>query len=138
MEGCHEHHGGHCPDEEGKDRLPPATHMSIASQNNSLPLAFTFTYIYKAAMSEGKEIWKLKIPLKIKIFLWFFQRWILLTKDNLAKKNWTESQKCCECNGNETIEHLFLHCPYARMVWRIIFYATGLTPPRSIRHMFNF
>jgi len=64
--------------------LPP---MSIASQNNSLPLAFTFTYIYKAAMSEGKEIWKLKIPLKIKIFLWFFQRGILLTKDNLAKKN---------------------------------------------------
>jgi len=23
------------------------------------------------------------------------------------------------------------------MIWRIIFYATGLTPPRSIRHMFN-
>ena len=27
--------------------------------------------------------------------------------------------------------------PYARIVWRIIFYATGLTPPRSIRHMFH-
>ena len=34
-----------------------------------------------------KMIWKLKIPLKIKIFLWFLQRGILLTKDNLAKKN---------------------------------------------------
>jgi len=84
-----------------------------------------------------KMIWKLKIPLKIKIFLWFLQRGILLTKDNLTKKNWTGSQKCCGCNSNETIQHLFLDCPYARLVWRIIFFATGLTPPRSIRHMFN-
>jgi len=84
-----------------------------------------------------KMIWKLKIPLKIKTFLWFLQRGILLTKDNLAKKNWTGSQKCCGCNSNETIQHLFLDCPYARLVWRIIFFATGLTPPRSIRHMFN-
>ena len=68
-----------------------------------------------------KMIWKLKTPLKIKIFLWFLQREILLTKDNLAKKNWTGNQKCCGCNSNETIELFFLDCPYARMVWRIIF-----------------
>ena len=84
-----------------------------------------------------KMIWKLKIPLKIKIFLWFLQRGILLTKDNLTKKNWTRSQKYCGCNSNETIQHLILDCPYARLVWRIIFFATGLTPPKSIRHMFN-
>jgi len=40
-----------------------------------------------------KLIWKLKIPLKIKIFLWFLQKGILLTKDNLVKKNWAGSQK---------------------------------------------
>ena len=34
-----------------------------------------------------KNIWKLKIPLKIKIFLWYLQKGVLLTKDNLAKKN---------------------------------------------------
>ena len=84
-----------------------------------------------------KLIWKLKIPLKIKIFLWFLQRGVVLTKDNLAKKNWTRSQRCCGCNSNETIKHLLLDCPYARMVWRIIFYATGLIPPRSISHMFD-
>jgi len=63
---------------------------------------------------------KLKIPLKIKIFLWFLQRGVLLTKDNLAKKNWIGSQRCCGCNSNETIKHLFLDCPYARMVWRTL------------------
>ena len=34
-----------------------------------------------------KLIWKLKIPLKIKIFFWFLQKGVLLTKDNLVKKN---------------------------------------------------
>jgi hypothetical protein len=31
-------------------------------------------------------IWKIKIPLKIKIFLWFLYTGVILTKDNLARK----------------------------------------------------
>ena len=71
---------------------------------------------------QHKMIWKLKIPLKIKIFLWFLQRGVVLIKDNLAKKKWKGSKKYCGCNSNETIKHLFLDCPYARMVWRVIFF----------------
>jgi hypothetical protein len=33
-----------------------------------------------------KYLWKLKIPLKIKIFMWFLNNKVLLTKDNLAKR----------------------------------------------------
>jgi hypothetical protein len=33
-------------------------------------------------------IWRLKIPLKIKIFMWYLQKEVVLTKDNLAKRNW--------------------------------------------------
>jgi len=84
-----------------------------------------------------KKIWKLKIPLKIKIFLWFLQKRVILTKDNLARKNWKGSQKCISCNGNETIQHLFLDYPLSKMLWRIIFFATNLTQPRSISHMFG-
>jgi hypothetical protein len=62
---------------------------------------------------------------------------VVLTKDNLAKKNWKGSQQCVYCNFNETIQHLFLYCPSAKMIWRIIFYATNLTQPRSISHMFG-
>jgi hypothetical protein len=32
--------------------------------------------------------WKAKVPLKIKIFLWYLRQWVLLTKDNLAKRKW--------------------------------------------------
>jgi hypothetical protein len=37
------------------------------------------------------------------------------------KKNWKGSQKCVCCNLNETIQHLFLDCPFAKMIWRLIF-----------------
>jgi hypothetical protein len=33
-----------------------------------------------------KYIWKLKVSLKIRIFMWFLHRKVLLTKDNLAKR----------------------------------------------------
>jgi hypothetical protein len=84
-----------------------------------------------------KRIWKIRIPLKIKIFLWFLQRGVVLTKDNLAKKNWKGSQQCICCNMNESIQHLFIDCPLTQMIWRIIFFATNLKPPRSIHHMFG-
>ena len=85
----------------------------------------------------NKLIWKIKIPLKIKIFLWLLHRRIVLTKDNLTRKNWKGSQKCCGCNNNEIVRHHFLDCHYARMVWRIVYLATGLTQPTSINHMFG-
>jgi hypothetical protein len=75
---------------------------------------------------QHRKIWKMRIPLKIKIFLWFLQKWVVLTKDNLARKNWKGSQKCISRNRNENIQHLFLDCPFAKTIWRIIFFATNL------------
>ena len=40
----------------------------------------------------NKRIWKLKAPLKIKKFLWYLRRGVILTKDNLAKRNWHGNQ----------------------------------------------
>jgi hypothetical protein len=82
-----------------------------------------------------KFIWKLKIPLKIKIFFCYLQRAIILIKDNLAMKNWKGSQKCCFCNANETIKHLLLDCHHAKQIWRIAYFATGLSPFLTISHM---
>jgi hypothetical protein len=54
-----------------------------------------------------KYIWKLKVPLKFKIFMWFLHRNVILTKDNLAKQNWTSRKKCAFCDLDESINHLF-------------------------------
>ena len=102
---------------------------------------FTVRSMYLHKMNQHapfchKLIWKLKIPLKIKIFLcFFFQKRVILTKDNLARKNWKGSLKCCFCNCNESITHLLFYCHHAKEIWKIVYLAIGLTPPRSIFHM---
>ncbi|WVZ51083.1 hypothetical protein U9M48_002262 [Paspalum notatum var. saurae] len=60
------------------------------------------------------DLWKLRIPLKIKIFLWYLRTEVILTKDNLAKRRWQGSTKCCFCHADETIQHLFFDCHLAR------------------------
>lgn len=44
-------------------------------------------------------IWKIKVPLKIKVFLWFLNNGVTLTKDNLAKRMWQGDTKCCFCSN---------------------------------------
>jgi hypothetical protein len=48
-------------------------------------------------------LWKLKIPLKVKVFLWLLYRKVILTKDNLLKRNWKGAATCCFYHNNETI-----------------------------------
>ena len=46
-----------------------------------------------------KYIWKIKVPLNIKIFMWFLYRKVILTKDNLVKRNWNGNKCCCLCDN---------------------------------------
>jgi hypothetical protein len=85
----------------------------------------------------NKIIWKLKVPLKIKIFLWYLRRDVILTNDNLAKINWHDSVKYCFCHKYEIIKHLFFECQFAWTIWNLIQVATNLHPPRNISNMFN-
>jgi hypothetical protein len=39
-------------------------------------------------------IWKLKLPLKIKVFLWYLFKGVILTKDNLVRRQWQGDRKC--------------------------------------------
>jgi hypothetical protein len=85
----------------------------------------------------NKRLWKLKVPLKIKIFLWYLRRGVVLTKDNLAKCNWQGSILCCFCHKDETIQHLFFDCPLARSIWSIIQVSTNIYLPHSVSNMFG-
>jgi hypothetical protein len=62
---------------------------------------------------------------------------VLLTKNNLAKQNINGYQKCCFCDSTETVEHLFLACPFAKILWRMIYFAYNIPAPSNITNMFG-
>ena len=53
---------------------------------------FSVKTMYAALINNGvrlsQEIWRAKMPMKIKIFMWYLKRGVILTKDNLARRNW--------------------------------------------------
>ena len=79
----------------------------------------------------------MKMPLKTKIFAWYARRGVILTKDNLVKRNWHGSTKCVFCLHDETIKHLFFDCKVARSIWSTIQVASNLYPPRSVANIFG-
>jgi hypothetical protein len=83
---------------------------------NSMYQAFIDTNI----MPNNSYLWKIKIPLKIKVFICLLYREAILTKDNLVKRNWHENIMCCFCDSLESIQHLFFNCALAMFIWRVM------------------
>ena len=83
------------------------------------------------------HIWKVKVALKIKVFMWFVHKGVILTKDNFFKRKWEGSKRCYFCDQDETIWRLFIKCPLAKLLWRTIHVTFNITPPRTISHLFD-
>uniref|UniRef100_A0A453AL62 Reverse transcriptase zinc-binding domain-containing protein n=1 Tax=Aegilops tauschii subsp. strangulata TaxID=200361 RepID=A0A453AL62_AEGTS len=49
--------------------------------------------INSSVIPSSKHVWKVKVPLRIKVFMWFVHKQVILTKDNLAKRNWVGSAR---------------------------------------------
>jgi len=88
-------------------------------------------------VDNNRNIWNMKVPLKVRIFSWYLRKGVLLTKDNLAKRNWHGSLQCCFYHHVETIKHLFFQCKFARSIWSVIQVASNLYPPRNVANMFS-
>ena len=54
-------------------------------------------------VDDNSKIWKMRIALKTKIFAWYLRKGVILTKDNLVRRNWRGSTECVFCHHNETI-----------------------------------
>ena len=80
---------------------------------------------------------KIENSFENKIFYLATPSWVILTKDNLAKRNWKGSKQCCFYMNEESIVHLFFRCHMARLLWRIIFITFGLTKSNNIVHLFG-
>lgn len=58
---------------------------------------------------------------KINIFLWLLLQDKILSLDNLAKKGQIIPNRCSLYKLNlESINHLFIHCPFSSKVWNLL------------------
>jgi hypothetical protein len=85
----------------------------------------------------SREIWRAKMPMKIKIFIWYLKRGVILTKDNLSRRNWNGEKIYSFCYINESIQHLFFNCAYANFLWRAVHLLFGIPRPINIHDLFN-
>lgn len=63
------------------------------------------------------EVWKAKLPLKIKIFLWMLWHDRVQTGEQLKIRKRKGSEKCKYCSKLETRNHLFFNCNIAQLIW---------------------
>jgi hypothetical protein len=67
-----------------------------------------------------KGIWKVKCPLKARLFMWCLLRKRVPTWDRMKSRGLEGSGWCPLCKGDEeTSLHLFLGCPFSIQTWRL-------------------
>ena len=70
-------------------------------------------------------IWCTKVPKRVS--LWIAGRNGILTIDNLVKRGQVLVNRCCLCFcGEETVDHLLLHCKFSHVLWSAIFEVFGI------------
>src|SRR6266540_541321 len=69
--------------------------------------------------------------------MWYLFKGVVLTKYNLARRQWRGSRQCCFCNFSESIQHLFFDYPLAKFIWRAIQVSFGISPPLGVHHMLS-
>jgi hypothetical protein len=103
---------------------------------------FTTQFMYRFMTDGGIRkdiyinIWKSKVPLRIKVFCGnyvtekFRQTWCL-------KKGWKGSDRCALCQKQETVDHIFFQCSLAYFVWSCLRQVFGRNNiPSSVEEMF--
>jgi hypothetical protein len=63
-----------------------------------------------------QDIWKAKIPEKVKKIMWLTAQKAILTKGNMIRRRWQGDPACYFCGEQEIVDHLFFRCPVAKFV----------------------
>lgn len=61
-----------------------------------------------------KRIWKFKVPMKIKIFVWLFTKNKIPTKENSYKRGWRKGEK----NVNFVIKRKMCNTYFLNVQWQ--------------------
>lgn len=101
----------------------------IIGWNDELTGTFSMSSAYAASAdhedliqaSKWNNIWKLKLPSRIKTFLWLVRHKRILTNSSKLKRGLADSGDCWNCsNVPEDTEHVLRNYTVAREVWRAL------------------
>ncbi|KAJ3690430.1 hypothetical protein LUZ61_019594 [Rhynchospora tenuis] len=87
--------------------------------NKRIDGAFSVKEIYNLQQSYPKQdsplfpVWQLKIPPRMKIFIWQLAQNRIATLDNLKKRGWVLANRCILCfHHEESVTHIFNQCAF--------------------------
>jgi hypothetical protein len=103
---------------------------------------FSVKSMYKALICDNRVwynmiLWKLKMALKIKIFMWYVKWGVVLARCNLVRCNWKGNKLCSFSTYPESIKYLFFDCHFDKFLWRAIAVTFNIAIPNSVGHLFN-
>ena len=84
-------------------------------KDGKVTVALVYDLIVKTHLVPVEEnclavIWRCKIPLKIKCFIWLAIENHIFTCDNLTKRGWFGPSRCCLCNRRGICTSHFFYC----------------------------
>ena len=101
-------------DQNSRDEVYWALDSSKSFTTKSL---YRFVTNRGVSIPEAENVWKAKLPLKIKIFLWQLKHNKLQVATSLKRRGWKGSVYCCLCGKVETNNHVFFGCSIPRFAW---------------------
>jgi hypothetical protein len=86
---------------------------------------FTTSSIYGrlsqgAVVSHFDEIWRTKVPPRVRIFLWQLIKSHLPCSEQVAKRMGPSNGACLLCGKLESCDHIFFVCPLAKFIWACV------------------
>lgn len=84
---------------------------------------FSSKSLYRLMVNPGevdtrmRDMWEVKMPLKIKVFLWMLWHDRVQTGEQLKIRKSKHSEFCKYCGRLETRDHLFFNCHISQLVW---------------------
>jgi hypothetical protein len=90
-------------------RLEPSGQYSTIFMYRSLARVLAVTFC--------KDVWKMRIPPKIRIFLWQLIWGKLPCSEQVAKRRGPSNGLCTLCGETEDCDHIFFPCHMAQFMW---------------------
>lgn len=73
----------------------------------------------KSEEKEWSQLWKVRVPSKVRVFLWRLSRQSIPTRDVRHRRNMSPNSSCSICGDMDSWKHSLLDCFMVKGVWTL-------------------